>query len=327
MRTQTSDFDVVVIGAGPAGFTAAAYLGRFLIKTLLLETPAMASSSPITKDQVRSSTPGKYYNLPGFPEGIDRATFKNKGLKQAIASGCEYLEEKVLRIIPQSGCDQFVVETPNGSIKTDKIILAMGIQDCWPIIDNIEMFAGQSIFASVQANGMEAKDKTAGVIGSNDKAFEEAMRLCVYATKVYLLSNGEVCKLSAQMRQLNMAFPIEIIEDPIASLEGENGELNRIVFENGNSIDAHVLFSPFPKRHASDLLTHNLNLHKDDDSFIIVNALYETSMKNIYAVGDMVNSPHKQVISSMYEGMEAAWAINDLAFKTRQNQASLAMEY
>jgi len=322
MDTQQLKYDAIIIGAGPAGFTAGIYLGRFLLKTLILETTVV---DPLiyNKKAARSLMPGIYHNVPGYPQGIERHELKSSGIQQAQELGCDYQSKQVLSIERQS--EFFEVLCENASYTGKNIILAMGIQDAWSDLPNLDHYVGQSLFWSVEVNGMEAKDHPAGIVGSDDTAFEEAIRLCVYSPKVYLLTNGEVLRLSEDMQECETNFSVEVIEDPIQAVTGDKGTIQKILFEGGHEIEINTLFSPPCYQYTANLLAHRLGVQMDEQGFIRVNHQYETSMPQVYAIGDIANTPHKQVISAMYQGMEAAWNINNKHFKEMLQETSKEM--
>jgi thioredoxin reductase (NADPH) len=284
VATIETDHDVIVLGAGPSGATASTYLGRFGIKTLLLEALAAHATTPEDLT-VRSTVSGCYYNVPGFPEGISREEFKWRGIQQAIHYGVEYRIDQV-NTITRDGI-VFSVHCDNQRYTARTLFFALGVEDHWPEVPGLDAYAGQSLYWSVETNGFEGRDKLSGVIGADDPAALEALRLFMMTGNAALFTVGEPLKCSDKLLAALEQSRIPIYTARVRSVVGKDGCLHALELANDDVIPVQVLFFPEPIKYPRSELAQVLGVHVDSAGFIQVNERFETNVPAVYAIGDM----------------------------------------
>jgi len=170
-------FDVAVVGGGPAGLTAAAYLARFLRSVVVLEAgDARAALIPMSR------------NCPGFPEGIGGVDLLGRLRHQATEYGAEIFRAPVQAIEVQEGA--FALWTASGTVEASFVILATGIVDKAPAIVGLrEGLSAGLIGLCPVCDGYEAKGKRMGVVGQEQDALKEALFLRTYSSHVFMLAN------------------------------------------------------------------------------------------------------------------------------------------
>ncbi len=316
-----AQYDVIILGAGPAGFTAGIYLGRFMFKTLLLDfIPAPHEADDI--EGVRSTVHGKYMNVPGFPEGIERQELKWKGIHQAQNAGCDYRIDRVTAITRHP--KHFTVQCDAGEYTTTAIVFALGAQDIWLELPGLDRFIGKSAFWSVESNGKEAMRRPAVIIGHDDHAAMEAVRLkTAFTDEVSLLTHAQPTQWSDEMRGILSHLGIPVVEKRIKILAGNDGMLERLTFEDNEVLPVEMLYYPTEKQPRSQLAV-DLGIHVDGAGFIQVNERFETSMTSVYAVGDITSRGPEQVVAAYYHGMQAALSIYDDHFRRELHHLHLA---
>lgn len=314
-----ANFDVIVIGSGPAGTTSGVFLSRARFNTLLLDSQA---DYPASVDQMplsRSSVSGEYRNVPLFPEGISREELKWRGIQQAQYAGCSYRLDEVVGI--KKDHTLFMVQTPSTAFTAEHIFFAQGVQDIWPDIPGMRHYVGRSLFWSVTSNGKEAEGKVAGVLGHTDYAALEAIRLHELGDSVYVLTHGVEPQFSSPMMQVLAYLKIPLLTERVKILVGDNeGRLEKVILGDGQEVDVQVLFfSPAYRKPRSEL-AQSLGAHVDTAGFIQVNERYETNIPNVYAVGDVTSRGPEFVITSFYQGMQAALGLYEDYFERKLHQ-------
>jgi thioredoxin reductase (NADPH) len=310
------DYEVVILGAGPAGSTAGIYLARFRFRALLLETADTTMTG--TDWAARSGIAGYYYNVPGFPEGIQRYELKWRCIQQAQIAGCDYRLDKALSVTQNHG--SYTVTCETGSYTTRALIFAMGVEDTWPEVPGLEKVAENAMFWSVYANGYEAIEKPAAIIGNDEHAILEAIRLHTYTPHVSLLTNGYELTSSPDVQDILTDLNIPIFITPIASLQNEGDYLHGVILEDHHMVPAEILFSASRKKTPRSMLAQSLGVHVDAAGVIQVNERFETNIPDVFAIGDITSRGPEQVVTSYYHGMQAAWALNEERFHTRLHQ-------
>lgn len=212
MDRQTLERDVVIIGSGPAGLTAAIYTGRANLKPLLLDAPADAEKQTMPGGQLMITT--EVENYPGFAEGIQGPELMVDFRKQAERFGAEFLETWITKVELQER--PFILHSDEYVIKAQTLIIASGASAKWLGIPGEaktpEGFGGNGVSACATCDGPlpAFRNKTLVVVGGGDTAMEEATFLTRYAAHVYVVHRRE--KLRASKIMQDKAFANKKIE-------------------------------------------------------------------------------------------------------------------
>lgn len=289
-------YDIIIIGAGPAGFSAGVYSARYKMKTLIIgELPGGLASEA-----------HRVCNFPSY-EDISGFELMNKMLKQNKELGVEVKQEIVQSIVKKG--KEFVVKTNKKEYVGKKIILATGSKRKKLGIKREEELIGKGISYCATCDAGFYKDKVAGVVGGGNAALTSALLLAKYAKKVYIFyRKGEFCKAEPSWREeVEKEKKIEIIYNSvIAKLLGEKRiegvEIN--VGGKYKNIELNVLFieiGSIPQTQLAEELGVELDCEE-----IKVDKEMKTNVKGVFACGDVTNNPLKQIISACGEGAVAA---------------------
>ncbi len=282
-------YDVIIIGAGPAGLSAAIYCARAKLKTLVLDSGESALK--------KARRIENYFGI----ENISGENLLELGKKQALKFGAEIREEEALEIIPST--DSYLVQTAKNEYRANYIILAVGAKRSKPEIKNLEKFENKGISYCAACDAFFFQGKKVGVIGYRDYAVKEALELLHHASAVYLLTNGNELRVSAGLEKHLENF--EIIRKKITSLYGKE-RLEGVVFEDGEKLKVQGIFIALEPA-APLTLARKLGV-KVENGIIVTDKNQFTGIARIYACGDCANG-ERQVGVAVGEGIRAALAI------------------
>lgn len=288
-------YDVVIVGGGAAGLTAAIYAARYGLKTIVFSD---SFGGTITYAH-------KVCNYPGFTE-ISGMEWSEKVLSQVQALGVEVNFEKVMTIDKKE--KEFVINSDQRTVKAKKIILAIGRSRRKLGVEREDELTGKGISYCATCDGGFYKNKVVGVVGGSDAAVTSALLLADLASKVYLLYRKEELRAEkAWIELVNANQKIEVLYKTEAiELLGQE-KLEGIKTNIGKTISLNGLFVEIGSVPNTELLS-KLNVSLDDNKFIIVNKEQKTNVSGIFAAGDATNaSDLKQVITSASQGAIAAY--------------------
>lgn len=295
--SEDFDYDVVVIGGGPAGLSAAIYTARAELDTLILDEADKLLEKAESID-----------NYFGFPDGISGKELLKRGRDQAKRFGTEIIEEKALitKIDPEG--EGYIVETADIDFKTDGLIISPGIQHEKPPIEGIKEFEGKGISYCVVCDAPLYKGRKVGLVGSEDLVGKEALELYEYTTDIKIYTNGNELEMPETLfdKLKERKIPIEErkIEEVLGDQEfsglrvdGEVHEMDGLMIAEGSSGSLDFARS-------LGITIEDGVLSVDEDMF--------TGIPRVYAAGDCVGGA-RQISAAVGEGAKAALGlINEL---------------
>ena len=288
-------YDVVVVGGGSAGLSAALILGRARRSTLVLDagSPRNAPSNAAHGVFTRDGTP------PAELLRIGREQLRPYSDVETRAIGAKAIE---------AAGGEFQVETYDGEIfRARAVLLAHGVVDDLPELPGIEELWGKSVVHCPYCHGWEVRDQPLAYLANGEAALEFGSLLRVWSRDLVLCTNGPADLSSADRDRLT-ANGIEVFEQTIERLDGSDGELHRILFADGSSVKRRALFVRPPQRLSSPLAA-SLGCELTPSGSILVDQLGQTTVAGVYAAGDVM-TPLQQVIRAAAAGAAAAAAIN-----------------
>lgn len=290
-----SIYDCIIIGGGPAGMTAAIFLGRYLRKTLVIDS-----------GRARNWAARGIHGFLGYHE-IAPAELVARGRKEAESVGVKFLDARATKIV-RSG-EHFEVTTPEAKIRCRRILLAYGIRDELPKLDRFEEFYGRSIFHCPDCDGYESRGKKIGVIGRGKKVAGLSLELRLWSDDITIFTDGEGREMdSAQLSKLQ-AQGIKILEDSIEELVGEEGNLREVRLRSGDCVPCESIFFTLGNERSCALAEEAGCRIVDGKIDIETDRQGQTSVEGIYAAGDLVTGS-QLVITAAADGAIAAIAIN-----------------
>ena len=279
---EETDYDVVILGAGPAGISAGLYAHRGGLKTLILNNPA--SSSALGQAHMISN----YY---GFPDGITGKDLFDNGIMQAKNLGIEVKDEEVVDLSIFSD-HVFLVKTSENEYSAKAIIIALGDKKQKPDIKGVDEYTGKGVSYCAVCDGFFYKGKNVAVIGDGKYALNEIEHLKNIVGSVKLFTNGEDVKVECD---------VEVDTRKIDSISGDN-KVETVNFADGTSEKIDGIFIAIGTAGGTDLATKMGVLM--DNNTIVVNEKMETNVPGIYACGNITGGL-LQVNKAAYEGAQA----------------------
>ena len=290
-------YDVVIVGGGPAGLTAALYASRRSLKTLVL-TRDLGGQAAKTFD---------IENYPGITHitGIELA----KSMKdQAERFGAEIKFEEAKKILPLDD-GNYTIETINNKYNTKCIILAFGKQPRELGIPGEEEFKGRGVSYCATCDAPFFRGKTVAIVGGGNSALDAAILTAGIADKVYLIHRSRFTGEDILIERVQGSKNIEIImPDEISKIEGEN-IVKSITLKSGKKLDVDgvlVEIGYVVDRSLADGL-----IKINDSNQVITSDSLETSLTGIFAAGDLTTTPYKQIVIAAGEGAKAALSCYD----------------
>lgn len=290
-------YDVIVIGGGPAGLSAAIYTSRAELETLILDE----ADKLLEKAE-------KIDNYFGFPEGISGKALLDKGREQAERFGTDILEDKALLTKIDSSGEGYVVETTDKKFKSKGLIISPGIQHEKPPIEGINRFEGKGVSYCVVCDAPLYKGKKVGLIGSEDLVAKEALELYEYTEDIKIYTNGDELEMPESLlkKLKERDIPVEKgdIEEVVGDDELEGLKIKGQIQQMDGLMIAEGSSGSLDFARSLGITIKDGVLSVDEDMF--------TGVPRVYAAGDCVGGA-RQISAAVGEGAKAALGlINDL---------------
>ena len=277
-------YDVIVIGSGPAGITAAIYAKRRKLSILV-----------ISKGNGALQKTEKIDNYYGFENGISGEELYENGIKQAKNLGIDFIEDEVINI---KYINQFTVETVNSKYEAKAVILATGVSRNVPNIKGIKEFEGKGVSYCAVCDSFFYKDKDVAVLGDGNYAIHEFETLKPVASSVTILTNGNTMVE-------NRDSSIEVNSKKIREFRGDT-KLEEVEFEDNTIQSLNGVFIAIGTASSSDL-ARKIGARIENNN-IIVNENMETTVPGLFACGDCTGGL-LQISKAVYEGAKAGLAV------------------
>lgn len=292
-------FDIIILGGGPAGLSAAIYAARSAAKTAIIDI-SMLGGQPSNYLELE--------NYPGFAK-IGGYDLMEKFEEHADMFGIQKFPMEEIQSVDLTS-DIKTVTTLNGEFKAKSIIIATGAQSKKLGVEGEKEFVGRGVSYCAVCDGAFYKDKVVAVVGGGNAAVEEACYLTKFASKVYLIHRRD--ELRADKIVQERAFKnekLEFIYDTIVNkINGENlvksATIENVKTHEIKDLAIDGIFPYIGFEPNADLFTGQVK--QDKNGFIIVDEAMQTSVKGVYAIGDVRVTPLRQVITAAADGAIAA---------------------
>ncbi|MGH2787140.1 MAG: thioredoxin-disulfide reductase [Actinomycetota bacterium] len=291
--------DVIILGSGPAGLTAAVYSARANLRPLIIEGIDAGGQLMLTTD---------VENYPGFVDGIMGPELMERMRKQAARFGAEYLTEDVTAVDFSSR--PFAVTTGSSTYLAKTVLIATGASARMLGIPGERELLGHGVSTCATCDGFFFRDKEIAVVGGGDSAMEEAIFLTKFATKVSVVHRRSELRASKILQ--DRAFgndKIDFIWDSLVTRISGNGTVESIHIENvveggERDLDVSGLFVAIGHTPNTSLFEGQLEL---DGGYIVTpGSSTETSVPGVFAAGDVVDFRYRQAISAAGLGCMAS---------------------
>jgi thioredoxin reductase (NADPH) len=297
--TETTTYKTVIIGSGPAGLTAAIYLGRSDLKPVLIEGSQPGGQLTITTI---------VENYPGFPDGISGPELMDAMKEQAERFGTEIIPDEVTAV--DFSTRPLKIFVGDREFQTHTVIVASGATAKWLELESVERLRGRGISACATCDGFFFHGKIVAIVGGGDTAVEEATHLTKFATKVYMIHRRDELRASKimQKRALNNE-KIEIIWDhTITEVLGKDHvtgiRIKNVKTTEITDLPVDGLFMGIGHHPNTDIFKGQLEM--EDSGYIIADRFVCTSVKGVFACGDVQDKRYRQAITAAGTGCMAA---------------------
>ena len=293
-----SEYDLVIIGAGPAGLTAGLYAARARMNVLLIEK-AVPGGQILVTDWIE--------NYPGFPEGISGYDLAEKIKEQALTLGLN-IETAEVQGLDLSGTIKEVIFKEK-RIKTKSLIIASGASPKKPGIGE-EKFMGKGVSFCATCDGPFFRDKVVVAVGGGDTAIQESIFLTKFAKKVYVVHRRDELRATKILQERAFANDkIEFLWDSVVTgMDGffgvEKVHVKNLKTGNESEIEANGCFIWIGILPNTEFIKGDVKT--DESGFIVVDTKMQTNVPGVFAIGDVRDTPLRQIATAVGDGAIAA---------------------
>jgi len=308
MQETTNIYDVIIIGGGPAGLTAAQYASRAKLRTVILDKSATAGALAYSS---------RIENYPGLTMPVPGKELLDTMRRQAIEFGAEYKEKQVVGINLLSDIKE--VNTIDRSYFGKTVIIATGSMGRKPSIKGEGKFLGRGVSYCAICDAAFFKGKKVCVVGDSEEAIKEAGVLARFADMVYIISSSSKLKGDDHpvLKESNIKLMLGYV---IISIEGEE-TVEKIRMVNSENVETELALSGvFIYLHGNKPVIDFLAgaIETGDDGCIPVNCMMETSIPGVFAAGDVTCTEVRQVVIAASQGCIAALSADKYIGKRRR---------
>lgn len=300
--------DVVIVGAGPAGLSAALYLGRSKRDTLLIHS---GRSMAKWEAQVQ--------NYLGFPDGISGSTLLEYGMNQVSQYQVDIVEDEIQSVRASQGT--FHLRGRGHTYDAKRVLIATGLTHLPPDIPGVKQCLGKSLFFCKDCDAHRLQGKRIGILGRNNEAVDYALGMLMFTSCITLVTGGHKCVWDEEHANWLEEYHIPVRQENIVTLKHTDGWLERIEFVRGEPTEVDAIFTTRGDvPHSS--LAEGLGASLDNEGQIIVDGCLKTNVPGLYAAG-CVTAANCQMIIAAGQGAIGGQAINRDLFESSLRQHTL----
>jgi thioredoxin reductase (NADPH) len=298
--SDKSIHNVIIIGSGPGGLTAALYTGRANLEPLVLEGPQPGGQLTITTD---------VENYPGFPEGVEGPEMMQLFRSQAERFGADCRFESAESVDFSSR--PFTVTTENETYLANSVIVATGASARWLGLESEQKYQGQGVSACATCDGFFFKNQVIAIVGGGDTAVEEALYLTRFGSKVYLIHRRDQLRASKIMadrvqrhEKIEMVWNT-VVEEVLGTEQGGITGLRLKDTQTGEEreLDVGGLFVAIG--HQPNTAVFKGILDMDEQEYLVTDGV-RTNIEGVFACGDAMDKVYRQAVTAAGTGCMAA---------------------
>jgi len=293
---MTARYDVAIAGGGPAGLSAALWLARYLHKVVVIDSG----------DPRNWETRG----VNGYlgHQGIRPPALRALGREEGAKYGVEFVSGLIEEAVNETG-ELFAIRLREGMvIEAERVLLAIGLKDVWPDIPGLDRCYGETVHVCPDCDGYETHGKETIVVGKGRKAAGMALNLTTWTRKIVICTNGEPPDMDQKTLDILKALNIPLLDQPIKCVVSKSSEISGVELEDGMSLNCERLYFAIGQYPADDLGAQ-LGCKRDSMGQLVIDERNHTSVKNVYAAGDIAPGPQLAIVAAA-SGAVAALAIH-----------------
>jgi thioredoxin reductase (NADPH) len=291
-------YDALILGGGPAGLSAAIYLGRFTRSVLVLDA-----------GEGRSSFAQVNENYLGFPDGITTRELRDLGRRQSERFGVHFKEcrvERVERI--EAG---FRAYTTDGDFEGRTLLLATGVTDIWPDVPDIKEWIGRQVFWCITCDGHRTPGKTLLCIGNTDEAAVTTLQLLLFTRSLTLAADPDKARFSPEVLANLDKQGVRLLYARPERLElsPDGDRIVAVRLSDGSHAECNLVFSLLGVL-PNTQIAREIGVDLDRDGYVVMDEEGHTTVEGLFAAGDLTRMYTQQVASAVHSGAEAAQTMN-----------------
>ncbi len=292
-------YDMLIIGGGPAGYTAALYAARAGLETLVIERLSAGGQMTLT---------GDIENYPGFDEGIDGFTLGMKMQSAAEKFGAKTEYTEVIKVDFFKKIKKVI--TTNGEFSAKTVVIATGANPRELGLQNEVDFIGKGIHYCAHCDGRFYRDKIVMVVGGGNSAVQDALYLSKLVKKVYLVHRRNEFRATKiyhepLLKCENVEFVFDsVVEEFLVDNRIIGAKVRNIKTGHSKEISCDGIFISIGRKPVTQFLENNVNI--DDFGYIIADESTKTNIDGVYAIGDVRTKALRQIVTAVADGAVAA---------------------
>jgi len=296
---EKQSYDVIIIGSGPAGLTAAIYTGRAKLSTLVIGGAAWGGQLMLTSE---------VENFPGFPNGMLGPDLMAKMRVQAERFGAKIMFEDVTAV--DFGSRPFKISIGDRVFEANAVIIGTGASAKWLGLPSESRLRGRGVSACATCDAPFFRDKKTVVVGGGDTALDEAMALSKYAREVTVIHRRDQLRASKILQdqvfanqKINFVWN-SIVVDVLGRDRVEGVKLKNTQTSAESTLATDAVFVAIGYKPVTDIFKNQINM--DENGYIVVHDETRTSVEGVFAAGDDHDKRYKQAITAAGQGCKAA---------------------
>ena len=302
-RREQKAWDCVIVGAGPAGLSAAVYMGRFRRSTLVLDS----GDGRWAYGQVND-------NYLGFPRGVRARRLHALGRAQAERFGVTFQDALVTGIEERAG--GYRVAHQGGEAQARTVIWAAGVKDRWPAFPGVRGLVGKHLFWCIVCDGWRTLGRSVLLLGNTEKAVGTALQFLTYTRDVtFLMDPGP--KLNARCRQKLGAAGVPVLCGRVKRVHASEERIERVILGDGSELRPDYIFSLYGSDPRTEVL-RALPVALNRAGHIRIDDKNRTNLPTLFAAGDVSDRYGHQVATAVHEGATAAMGANQVLYPPHQ---------
>src|SRR5215208_73798 len=302
-RARCPFYDLIVVGSGPAGLTAALYAAREGIETLVIERGGVGGQAGVTE---------RLDNFPGFPEGVSGSDFADRLRRQAERFGVEILSAQEVTGIGEDGAYRIVRTADGAEYRAYAVLLALGSTYRMLEVPGEMDFIGAGVHFCATCDGPFYRGRPVLVVGGGNSAGEEGLFLTKFASHVTIATRGELSASRVIVEKIEGHPSMTVLTNVSPAEFKGNGKLSTVVLRDTRSgetreVEVPGVFVFIGLKPNTEIVQGLVAL--DERGFVVTDAALQTSVAGVFAAGDCRAGSTKQAASAAGEGAAVALAI------------------
>ena len=295
-------WDCVIVGAGPAGLSAAVYMGRFRRSTLVLDSGDGRWSYGQIND-----------NYLGFPGGVRAQRLHALGRAQAERFGVKFQDALVTRI--EAGADGYRLQLRGGHAGARTVIWAAGVRDLWPDFSGVRRLVGKRLFWCIVCDGWRTLGRSVVLLGNTESAVGTALQFLTYTRDVTFVVDRP--RFGARCRRKLEEAGIPIRRGRIRRVAAGEDGIEKVILDDGSELRPDYIFSLYGSEPRTELL-RALPVALTGSGYVRIDDKNRTNVPTFFAAGDVSDKHGHQVAAAVHEGAAAAMSANYVLYPPRQ---------